>query len=213
MIQYVSLMTDSNTQLINQDQPSSYIIHTLPDITLPPPSSMMRIQQRLDLWLLALEAIQLGCSESMLAIAQEMQLNQIIPNRLILWRMRCSNPWRKCYTRETLTLTQVKVLSIITVNTSKKLVIPLRQLSVAVQQMEDKGMPMENNFRLWEYFTRFREHFCARMNPRRAKVSIYLSSSEELNKLALSLLQELLFFTGVRGEERLWVCLFDGEVN
>ncbi|WP_324282533.1 DUF3038 domain-containing protein [Cyanobacterium aponinum UTEX 3221] len=208
-------MTDSNTELINQeksDKSEITILKTLPDLILPPPSGMMRVQQQLDLLLLALEALQLGGSEYMLAIGKELELNPIIKNRLSLWRLRCSNPWRKCYTRESLSLAQVKALTLITVKCAKKFVLPIRQLLIAAQQMEDKGMPLENNFRLSEYFSRFRSHFLRRMNHRRAKVSIYASSPDELNKLALSLLEELLFYTGIRGEERLWVKIFDGEV-
>jgi len=208
-------MTDSNTELIIAEKSSQSeitILKTLPDLILPPPSGMMRVQQQLDLLLLALEALQLGGSEYMLAISRELGVDSIIKNRLSLWRLRCSNPWRKCYTRESLNSAQVKALTLITVRCAKKFVLPIRQLLVAVQQMEDKQMPLENNFRISEYFTRFRSHFLRRMNPRRAKVSIYVSSADELNKLALSLLEELLFYTGIRGEERLWVKIFDGVV-
>lgn len=208
-------MTDSNTELIIPEKSALSdipILKTLPDVVLPPHSGMMRVQQHLDLLLLALEALQLGGSEYMLAISKELGVDSIIKNRLSLWRLRCSNPWRKCYTRESLNLAQVKALTLITVRCAKKFMLPIRQLLVAVQQMEDKQMPLENNFRISEYFTRFRSHFLRRMNSRRAKVSIYASSADELNKLALSLLEELLFYTGIRGEERLWVRIFEGEV-
>ena len=112
-----------------------------------------------------------------------------------------------------MTLDEAKALALITVESAKKFMLPIRQLLLAVQQMEDKDMPLENNFRLSKYFSRFRTHFARRMNSRRAKVSVYLSSPDELDKLALSLLEELLFCTGSRGRERLWTSLFDGEVN
>lgn len=209
-------MTDSKTELIIEEksaQSEITILKTFPDLILPPPSGMMRVQLQLDLLLLALEALQLGGSEYMLEISRELGVNSLIKNRLSLWRLRCSNPWRKCYSRECLNLKQVKALTLITARCAKKFVLPLRQLLIAVQQMEDKQMPLENNFRISEYFTQFRSHFISRMNPRRAKVSIYVSSPDELNKLALSLLEELLFYTGIRGEERLWVRIFDGEVD
>ncbi|MGI0479647.1 DUF3038 domain-containing protein [Geminocystis sp. CENA526] len=213
MIQSASLMPDSNSELTTENKSQPSILMTLPDFPLPSTSGMMRLQQHLDLLLLALEALQLGGSEYMLATASELGLKNIIKNRLSLWRLRCSNPWRKCYSRESLTLTQAKTMVFITAECAKKFTIPLRQLLVSVQQMKDKGMPLENNFRLSEYFTRFQAHFKSRMNPRRAKVSVYLSSPEQLNELALSLLEELLFCTGVRGKERFWISLFDGEVK
>ncbi|MDJ0647501.1 MAG: DUF3038 domain-containing protein, partial [Xenococcaceae cyanobacterium MO_188.B19] len=58
----------------------------------------------------------------------------------------------------------------------------------------------------------FRAHFKSRMNPRRTKVSLLLASEAELNDLAMSLLEKLLFCTGTKGMERLWFSLFDGEV-
>ncbi len=209
-------MTESNTEVISPTNPnpsSDNILVQLPDISIPATGGMTKVQQHLDLLLLALEALQLGGSEYMLAIAQQLELNTIIKNRLSLWRLRCSNPWRQCYTRESLTLSQTKALAVITVETAKKFMLPIRQLLLAAQQMQDKDMPLENNFRLSEYFTRFKSHFASRMNSRRAKVSVYLSSPDELNQLALSLLEELLFCTGSRGKDRFWTSLFDGEVK
>jgi Protein of unknown function (DUF3038) len=208
-------MSESNTEAISQNNIKSEaksVLLELSDIS-GAGGGMMKVQQHLDLLMLALEALQLGASEYMLAIAGQLELNKMVKNRLSLWRLRCSNPWRKCYTRELLTLNEAKTLALITIESAKKFMIPIRQLILAAQQMEDKDMPLENNFRLSEYFSRFRSHFMSRMNPRRAKVSVYLSSEEELNKLALSLLEELLFCTGNRGKERFWVSLFDGEVN
>nr|WP_308256585.1 DUF3038 domain-containing protein [Geminocystis sp. GBBB08] len=204
-------MSDSKLIIENQSQPA--ILLQLPDFPLPNTSGMMKMQQHLDLLLLALEALQLGGSEYMLATAKELELNNLVKNRLSLWRLRCSNPWRKCYTRHSLTLSQAKALVLITSESAKKCIIPIRQLLISVQQMTDKDMPLENNFRISEYFTRFQAHFTSRMNPRRAKVSVYLSNPEELNQLALSLLEELLFCTGIRGKERFWISLFDGEIN
>jgi hypothetical protein len=50
------------------------------------------------------------------------------------------------------------------------------------------------------------------MNPRRAKVSVYLADENALNELALSLLDQLLFCTGTTGMQRFWISLFDGEI-
>lgn len=213
MTQSASLMPESNSELITENKSQPSILLRLPDFPLPATSGMMRLQQHLDLLLLALEALQLGGSEYMLATATELGLKDIIKNRLSLWRLRCTNPWRKCYTRESLTLIQAKTMVFITAECAKKFTIPLRQLLVSVQQMKDKRMPLENNFRLSEYFARFQAHFKSRMNPRRAKVSVYLSSPEQLNELALSLLEELLFCTGVKGKQRFWISLFDGEIK
>ena len=188
------------------------ILNTLPDISLPSKRCSPGTQQQIDLLLLALEALELGASEQMLAIARQLNVDSIIKNRVNLWRLRCSNPWRRSYTREDLTLNQAKALVIVAGYRAKDLMVNIRQLLLAEQQMREKNLPIDNHFRLSEYLERFRAHFRSRMNSRRAKVSAYIASEEQLNELALSLLNKLLFCTGTRGIQRVWFSLFDGEV-
>ncbi|MEO1339777.1 MAG: DUF3038 domain-containing protein [Cyanobacteria bacterium J06635_13] len=193
------------------DSPAS-ILNTLPDISLPSKGCSPRTQQQIDLLLLALEALELGASEQMLATARQLGIDEVVKHRVNLWRLRCSNPWRRSYTREYLSLEEAKALVIIASSRAKDLMVVIRQLLVAEQQMRDKNLPLDNHFRLSEYLERFRAHFRSRMNSRRAKVSAYIGSEEQLNELALSLLNKLLFCTGTRGMQRVWFSLFDGEV-
>jgi hypothetical protein len=208
MSQSASLESDFPTPV---DRTTS-ILNTLPDIALPAKGCSPRTQQQIDLLLLALEALELGGSEQMLAMARHLGIEQIIKHRVNLWRLRCSNPWRRSYTREDLSLDQAKALVIIAAYRAKELMVIIRQLLVAEQQMREKNLPVDNHFRLSEYLERFRAHFRSRMNSRRAKVSAYIASEEQLNELALSLLIKLLFCTGSRGMHRVWFSLFDGEV-
>ncbi len=191
---------------------SASVLNTLPDISLPSKGCSPHTQQQIDLLLLALEALELGASEQMLAIARQLGIDKIVKNRVNLWRLRCSNPWRRSYTRDYLSSEQAKALVIIAGYRAKDLMVIIRQLLVAEQQMRVKNLPIDNHFRLSEYLERFRAHFRSRMNSRRAKVSAYIASEEQLNELALSLLNKLLFCTGTRGLERVWFSLFDGEV-
>lgn len=188
------------------------ILNTLPDISLSSKGCSPRTQQQIDLLLLALEALELGGSEQMLAMAKRLGVDEIIKNRVSLWRLRCSNPWRRSYTRDYLSLNQAKALVIIAAYRAKDLMVTIRQLLLAEQQMREKNLPLDNHFRLSEYLERFRAHFRSRMNSRRAKVSAYIASEEQLDELALSLLTKLLFCTGTRGMQRVWFSLFDGEV-
>jgi hypothetical protein len=208
MSQSASLESDFPTPV---DRTTS-ILNTLPDIGLPAKGCSPRTQQQIDLLLLALEALELGGSEQMLAMARQLGIEKIIKHRVNLWRLRCSNPWRRSYTREDLSLEQAKALVIIAAYRAKELMVIIRQLLVAEQQMREKNLPVDNHFRLSEYLERFRAHFRSRMNSRRAKVSAYIASEEQLNELALSLLNKLLFCTGSRGMQRVWFSLFDGEV-
>ncbi len=208
MSQSASILTDPR-----YPEPSnSAMLEALPDVDLSAQFCSPRIPQQIDLLLLALEALELGGSEYMLAAAQELGLQKIIKNRVSLWRLRSTNPWRRSYRRNVLSTEEAKALVTIVGDRAKKLMVLIRQLLIAEQQMLEKGLPIENHFRLSEYLERFQAHFRSRMNPRRAKVAVYLSSEKQLNDLALSLLSKLLFCTGTKGVERLWISLFDGEV-
>ncbi len=208
MSQSASIVSDSYSSA----QSKPLILKTLPDVSMATERCSPRIQQQIDLILLAIEALELGASEQMLAMAKQMELQEIIQNRVSLWRLRCSNPWRRSYTRDFLTLDQAKALILLAGYRAKQLMVLIRQLLIAEQQMRKKKLPLENHFRLSEYLERFRAHFRSRMNPRRAKVAIYLASEEQLNQLAISLLTKLLFCTGTKGIERVWISLFDGEI-
>jgi hypothetical protein len=207
MSQSTSVVSDSSSS--NQ---SELILNRLPNIAPSEKECSLYVQQQIDLLLLAVEALELGASEKILATINQLELNRIIPGRIALWRLRCSNPWRRSYTRNNLTLEQAKTLVILAAFRTKDLEPLIRHLLDAEQQMRDKQLPVENHFRLSEYLERFRAHFRSRMNARRTKIAFYLQSESELNDLALSLLRKLLFCTGTKGLERIWFSLFDGEV-
>ncbi|HHP7229745.1 MAG TPA: DUF3038 domain-containing protein [Xenococcaceae cyanobacterium] len=208
MSQSASIVSDSSSP--TQTLPA--ILKRLPDIAASVTECSTRTQQEIDLLLLAIEALELGASEKMLATVKKLELEAIIPNRVALWRVRCSNPWRRSYTRDFLSINEAKALVILISDRAKQLMVVIRQLLVVQQQMQAKKLPLENHFRLSEYLERFRAHFRSRMNPRRTKVSLLLASEAELNDLAMSLLEKLLFCTGTKGMERVWFSLFDGEV-
>lgn len=188
------------------------ILSVLPDFPIASQQCALHLQQHIDLMLLALESLEVGAGEALLVLCKELGLDKIVKNRIIFWRLRCTNPWRISYTLDRLTLDQAKALVIIASYRAKPLAISIRQLLLARQQMESKGLPVDNNFLLSEYLERFRSNFRSRMNPRRAKVSVYLTDENALNELALSLLDQLLFCTGTTGMQRFWISLFDGEI-
>ncbi len=188
------------------------ILEGLPNPSVPSDACPRKTKIELDLILLAIEAIESSSSEQILELAKELNLNEIIKNRIVLWRMRSTNPMRRAHTRRNLSISEAKALSAIGCRLASRLAVPIRQLIQAQQQLSIKQIPPEYNFRLSEYLDRFRAHFRSRMNPRRAKVSIY-QDDDKLNELAVSLLSKLLFCTGTLGTQRLWMSLFDGEVK
>jgi Protein of unknown function (DUF3038) len=188
------------------------ILEGLPNPGVPSDACPRKTKIELDLILLAIEAIESSSSEQILELAKELNLDGIIKNRIVLWRMRSTNPMRRAHTRRNLSISEAKALSAIGCRLASRLAVPIRQLIQAQQQLSIKQIPPEYNFRLSEYLDRFRAHFRSRMNPRRAKVSIY-QDDDQLNELAVSLLSKLLFCTGTLGTQRLWMSLFDGEVK
>ncbi len=195
-------------------QPSSspIILDNLPDPPVPEGVCPRRTRLQIDLLLLAIEALDLGGSEAILATAHELDLRGVLKNRVTLWRLRSTNPFRRYAQRRPMTLVEAKALVVVTCYLARRLTVLIRQLLLGYQQLSEKNLTIEHHFRLSEYLERFRAHFRSRMNPRRAGVMAY-SSDERLNELALELLSQLLFCTGTSGMQRLWISLFDGEVS
>lgn len=208
-------------------------MESLPNPPLLENACPRRTRLQIDLILLAIEALDLEGAEAILEMIQELGLQNIISNRVALWRLRSTNPLRRYSQRRPMTIVEAKALVAIACSLSRRLTVLIRQLLLAHQVLDDKQLSVDHNFRLSEYLERFRAHFRSRMNPRRAGiVAQYLGieltadagrqpgslatvtyNNERLNDLALHLLEQLLFCTGTSGMQRFWVSLFDGEVE
>jgi Protein of unknown function (DUF3038) len=192
--------------------PAPFILDNLPHIPLETTGCPRRTKLEIDLLLLALEALELGGAEHMLGMAKELELEGIIKNRTTLWRLRSTNPLRRAHSRRILRIDEAKALVIIGCQLARRLTVTIRQLLLEHQQLSDKSLPPECNFRLSEYLDLFRAHFRSRMNPRRSLVIAY-ADDDKLNELGIDLLGKLLFCTGTAGMQRFWISLFDGELK
>jgi hypothetical protein len=188
------------------------VLDTLPDPAIHGQVCPRKTRIEIDLMLLAIEALELGGSEAILSLAEELDLKGIIKNRVNLWRMRASNPMRRAHSRRPLDILEAKALVVIACYIARRLTVTIRQLLTIYQQLAQKQIPLEQNLRLANYLERFRAHFKSRMNYRRSGV-IALNSDDKLDELAINLLGKLLFFTGTAGMQRYWISLFDGEVE
>ncbi|WP_017315931.1 DUF3038 domain-containing protein [Mastigocladopsis repens] len=188
------------------------ILDSLPEPVIEGQGCPRRTRMQIDLILLAIEALELGGSEAILAFAEELELKGIIKDRVNLWRMRSTNPLRRAHIRRPLSIMEAKALVVIACYIARRLTVVIRQLLMIYQQMVEKQIPLEQNLRLSNYLERFRSHFKSRMNPRRSGV-LALNSDDKLDELAISLLGQLLFCTGTAGMQRFWISLFDGEVE
>ncbi|MEL6775709.1 MAG: DUF3038 domain-containing protein [Cyanobacteria bacterium J06597_16] len=177
-----------------------------------PKECSRRAKTQIDLLLLAIEALDLGGAEAMLASAKELGLEDVVRGRVNLWLLRSSNPLRRFSQRQPMSREEGKALVLITCFLARRLTVLIRQLLLGYQQLSDQDLSFDHHFRLSDYLARFRSHFRARMNAKRSGVIAY-GTDEKLNELAIELLTKLLFCTGTDGAERLWISLFDGEVS
>ncbi|NJL49863.1 MAG: DUF3038 domain-containing protein [Leptolyngbyaceae cyanobacterium SM2_5_2] len=178
---------------------------------LPSPECPRRARTQIDLLLLAIEALDLSGSEAMLVAARDLGLDSVVKGRVNLWRLRSTNPMRRYSQRRPMALDEAKALVAIIGNLARRLTVLVRQLLTGGQQLREKQLSFDHHLRLADYLARFRTHFRARMNPRRAGVIAY-STDDNLDELAMQLLDQLLLCSGVLGTQRLWSSLFDGEV-
>ncbi len=188
------------------------VLDSLPDPAVEGQGCPRKTRLQIDLILLAIEALELGGSETILTVAEELELKAIIKNRVNLWRIRSTNPLRRANIRRPLSVTEAKALVVIACYMARRLTVVIRQLLALYQQMSEKQIPLEQNLRLSNYLERFRAHFKSRMHPRRSGV-MGLNSDEKLDDLAINLLEKLLFCTGTAGMQRFWISLFDGEAE
>ncbi|MGB7249146.1 MAG: DUF3038 domain-containing protein, partial [Phormidesmis sp.] len=156
-----------------------------------PDECSRRAKTQLDLLLLAIEALDLGGAEAMLASVQELGLSDIVRGRVNLWLLRSSNPLRRFSQRRPMSHAEGKALVLITCFLARRLTVLIRQLLLGYQQLSDQDLSFEHHFRLYDYMARFRSHFRARMNAKRSSVIAY-SSDEKLEELAIELLTKLL---------------------
>lgn len=208
-------MHGAMTEMQVQSPPQTQENQLIDQLTTPegiPSECSRRAKTQIDLLLLAIEALDLGGAEAMLASAKELELDEVIRGRVNLWLLRSSNPLRRFSQRQPMSRDEGKALVLITCFLARRLTVLIRQLLLGYQQLEDQGLSYEHHFRLSDYLARFRSHFRARMNAKRSGVIAY-STDEKLNELAIELLTKLLFCTGTDGADRLWISLFDGEVS
>ncbi|MEY3402645.1 MAG: hypothetical protein RLZZ86_2261 [Cyanobacteriota bacterium] len=187
-LQPVNINSPHNSQGIHE------ILDTLPDPAIHGQVCPRKTRTEIDLMLLAIEALELGGSEAILSLAEELDLKGIIKNRVNLWRMRASNPMRRAHSRRPLDILEAKALVVIACYIARRLTVTIRQLLTIYQQLAQKQIPLEQNLRLANYLERFRAHFKSRMNYRRSGV-IALNSDDKLDELAINLLGKLLFCT------------------
>ncbi|MEO1400822.1 MAG: DUF3038 domain-containing protein [Cyanobacteria bacterium J06635_1] len=161
------------------------------------------IKAQLDLILLSLEALIGIGSDAILATAKALELNELLADRVGLWRLRQSSPLRKGQGRKKLDIDEARALVLITCKLSADHHTQIRKAVALLEQLTAKNEPPYRAALLGDYLDNFNNTYQERMEGDPD------ASPDELSRLALQLLIDLLFYSGTGGTQRLWLALLD----
>ena len=127
--------------------------------------------QRLDEVLITLETIDLNGIQSFYSLSNKLRLNDYLPNKVTIWKLRNNNPMRKSFINNKIKLEEFNALTKITVEMSKYLYPYIRDI---LQSRED----FEKNPLIWnDYKKRFMDLINERFNINSMKVKKILDPS------------------------------------
>ena len=119
---------------------------------------------------------------SFYTLSNRLKLNDVLPNKITIWKLRNSNPLRKSYINNNIKIDEFDALVKITVEMSKYLYPYIREI---LQSKED---PKENSV-VWNGFhKRFIELINERLNINSIRVKKLLNKTENDEMLIKSLL-------------------------
>lgn len=167
----------------------------------PPPLPRRGIE-RLDLLLLAAEALDLNGGEVLVLLCEQMGFSQLFPNRVELWKRRCHNPLRRVCRRGELAPVESDALIRLTCAMGERLYPMVRALL-------SSGEPEAITQQRWSLFhQRLADLVRERMNPRRSGVQRWLDPAAH-GAMGRPLVLSLALAAGSGGFERLRASLMD----
>jgi len=169
----------------------------------PNPAQLDNIKAQLDLVLLALEALAGIGSEAMLQAAADLNLTEVVADRVSLWRLRQSSPLRRGQGRKRLDVEEARSLVLITCHLAKQHQELIRRAVALLEQVTEQNREPHQASLLGDYLDNFSNTYQERMEDGETV------SSGELTHLALKLLIDLLFYSAASGTRRLWMALLD----
>ena len=132
--------------------------------------------------MLVLETIDLNGIQSLYAFSNKFQLNDVLPNKVSIWKLRNNNPLRKSYINNNVNLEEFDALIKITVGMSRYLYPYIREILQSKEDPEKKGV-------IWDDFnTRFTELIHERFNTNSMRVKKLLNQTGNDEILTKSLL-------------------------
>jgi Protein of unknown function (DUF3038) len=169
----------------------------------PDPSQLDNIKAQLDLVLLALEALAGIGSEAILQAATELNLADVVADRVALWRLRQSSPLRKGQGRKRLDVEEARSLVLIICHLAKQQQELIRRAVALLEQLTEQNREPHQVALLGDYLDGFSNAYQERMEEGEN------TPPSQLMQLALRLLIDLLFYSAPSGARRLWLALMD----
>ena len=157
--------------------------------------------EKLDFLLLILETIDLNGIQSLYALSNRLNLNDVLPNKVTIWKLRNNNPLRKSYVKNNIKLYEFEALIKITVELSRYLYPYIREI---LQSKEG----LEKNSVIWNDFNkRFIELINERFNVDRMRVKKLLNHADN-DEIIIKSLLTLSFCISNKGFQKLKNFLF-----
>ena len=152
--------------------------------------------------LLILETTDLNGIQSLYAISNRLNLNDVLPNKVTIWQLRNNNPLRKSYVNNNIKLDEFEALIKITVELSRYLYPYIRDI---LQSKEG----LEKNSVIWNDFNkRFIELIKERFNIESIRVKKLLNQTEN-DEIVIKCLLTLSLCISNQGYQKLKNFLFD----
>ena len=132
--------------------------------------------------MLILETIDLNGIQSLYALSNRLNLNEVLPNKITIWKLRNNNPLRKSHTKNNIKLREFDALIKITAEMSRYLYPYMREI------LYSKEDPEQNSV-VWNDFNkRFVELIHERFNINSMRVKKLLNQTENDELLVKSLI-------------------------
>ena len=129
-----------------------------------------------------LETIDLNGMQSFYALSNRLNLNNVLPNKVTIWKLRNNNPLRKSYVNNNIKINEFDALIRITVEMSKYLYPYIREILKSKEDIEENSV-------IWNDFNkRFIELIKERFNIESMRVKKLLNQAENDEIIIKSLL-------------------------
>ncbi len=149
-----------------------------------------------------LETIDLNGIQSLYALSNRLNLNNVLPNKVSIWKLRNNNPLRKSHVINNIKLNEFDALIRITVEMSKYLYPYIREILKSKEDNEDNSV-------IWNDFNnRFNELIKERFNVDSIRVKKLLNKAEN-DEIIIKSLLILSFCISNQGYKKLKNFLYD----